>query len=418
VDGGGRKAPDVGATRALPPCYVHPPMPSPLLLTDDGPFLALVERARSAAEISLDCEFHGEKRYRPTLYLVQLGVEGEVAAVDPTKVDLRPLREVLESDKIRKLFHAGREDIRLLARATGAGDILGVFDTQVAAAFLGHGLTVGYARLVKELLGVDLDKSNQFTDWSRELTAEQVDYALNDVRFLPRAAALLLTELERRGRLEWALEASRAASIHALTNADPRKLYRKISGFATLGATELGRLRELAMWRDAVAEAENCRPDSVANDAGLKQLALRPPAKQGQLRGMRGVGIGGSERWWQGLRDAIAKGNAEPEPAPPSFEADPRVESIAQLLGAVRRVVAMEHDVAPDLLASAADLRALAEWQLAGRQAPAPELDVLSGWRGPLLGELLVETLSGNVSLQVGPASPSGLTLVRRGAVT
>lgn len=388
-------------------------MPSPLLLTQNEPFLAMVERARGAAEISLDCEFHGEKRYRPTLYLVQIGVEGDVAAVDPARVDLKPLRDVLESEKIRKFFHAGREDIRLLARATGATDILGVFDTQVAAAFLGHGLTIGYARLVKELLGVELDKSNQFTDWSRELTEDQVDYALNDVRYLPRAAALLVAELERRGRLAWALEASRATSTSALSSADPRRLYRKISGFATLGEIELGRLRELAMWRDTVAEAENCRPESVASDAGLKQLALRPPAKQGQLRGMRGVGIGGSERWWAGLRDAMARGAAEPEPVPPPLEADTRVESISLLLGAVRRVVAMEHDIAPEIVAASAELRTLAEWHLGGQQAPAPALDVLTGWRRELIGTLLVDALAGTVSVKVAARSPSGLEMVR-----
>jgi ribonuclease D len=265
-----------------------------LPLSHDEPFLELLERAWGATVLSLDYEFHGEKRYRPTLYLVQIGVNDEVAAVDPARVDLRPLRPLLEDDEIRKLFHAGREDIRLLVRATGASAIVGVFDTQVAAAFLGHGLTVGYARLVKELLGVDLDKSNQFTDWSRELTAKQVDYALNDVRYLPRVAAILETELARRGRLGWALEASRSGSLAALTDPDPRRLYRKISGFAKLGEIELGRLRELAMWRDAVAESE-LPARGVVNDAGLKQLALDPPARHAQLRGTRGVGIGGSK---------------------------------------------------------------------------------------------------------------------------
>jgi ribonuclease D len=388
-------------------------MPSPLLLTHDEPFLELVERARGATELSLDCEFHGEKRYRPTLYLLQVGVEDTVVAVDPARVDLRPLRAVLENEQIQKLFHAGREDVRLLTRATGAKEVAGVFDTQVAAAFLGYGPSVGYARLVKQLLDVDLDKSNQFTDWSRELTAEQIDYALNDVRYLPRAAALLRTELERRGRLGWAIEASRAAGLVALTDPDPRRLYRKIGGFAKLSEVELGALRELAMWRDAVAESENCRPESVASDAGLKQLALQPPAKHGQLRGLRGIGIGGSERWWAGMRDAIARGVTEPEPVPPAFDPDARVESIALLLGAVRRVVAAEHDIAPEVLASTADLRTLAEWQLGGREPPAPSLDALTGWREKLIGGLLVETLAGSVALKVAPASPSGLAIVR-----
>ena len=116
------------------------------LLTSNAPFLELVQRARDSSEISLDCEFHGEKRYRPTLYLVQIGVGDEVVAVDPARVDLKPLRPLLEDPKLPKLFHAGREDVRLLARATGAGEVAGVFDTQVAAAFLGYGLTIGYGR--------------------------------------------------------------------------------------------------------------------------------------------------------------------------------------------------------------------------------------------------------------------------------
>ncbi len=389
-------------------------MPSPLLITRDEPFLALLDRHRGAREVALDCEFHGEKRYRPTLYLVQIGYAEEALAVDPERVDLRPLRAVLEDASIRKVFHAGREDIRLLARATGATEFRGIFDTQIAAAFLGHGLSIGYARLVKELLGVELDKSSQFTDWSRELTNEQIDYALNDVRFLPRVTAHLVSELERRERLAWALDAALSMSRAALAPPDRTKLYRKISGFASLGPTELGTLRELAIWRDSIAETENCRPEGVASDAGLRQLALRPPTKYGQLRGMRGVGMGGSERWWSGLVAAVARGLAEPEPVQVLVEPDPRAESIAALLGVIRRVVATSNDVAAELLASSADLRALAEWQLAGSAEPSPVVEVLSGWRRPLIGAPLLDTLAGDISVKIAPASEAGLELVHR----
>jgi ribonuclease D len=388
-------------------------MPSPLLLTHDEPFLELLERHQGARELALDCEFHGEKRYRPTLYLVQIGYPDEAVAVDPQRVDLRPLRPVLEDANVRKVFHAGREDVRLLSRATGATDFAGIFDTQIAAAFLGHGLSIGYGRLVKELLGVELDKSSQFTDWSRELTNEQIDYALNDVRYLPRVTAALVSELERRGRLEWALDASVAMSRTALIEPDRQRLYRKISGFASLGPVELGTLRELAIWRDLIAESENCRPESVASDAGLRQLALRPPTKHGQLRAMRGVGMGGSERWWAGLRDAVAKGVALPEQLPGFVEPDPRIESIAALLAVVRRVVASTHDVAAELLASSADLRALAEWQLGDRKEPAPSMDALSGFRHELIGVPLLDALAGTLAVKVRMEAPSGLDLVR-----
>jgi ribonuclease D len=389
-------------------------MSSPLLLTRDEPFRALLERVPGVGEVALDCEFHGEKRYRPTLYLVQIAIGEEAVAVDPQRVDLRPLRAVLEDGKIRKLFHAGREDVRLLVRATGATHVSGVLDSQVAAAFLGHGLTIGYARLVKELLGVELDKSNQFTDWSRDLTPDQVDYALNDVRYLARVVQALSAELKRRGRDEWALEASERAAVAALVEPERQRLYRKISGFASLGEVELGTLRELAVWRDAVAEAENCRPETVASDAGLKQLALRPPTRNGHLRGMRGIGIGGSDRWWPDLQKAIERGKNEPEPRPPSFDVDPRAESIALLLGVMRRAVAMELDIAPELLASSAELRTLAEWHLSGKHDVAPEVDALTGWRRAVIGGLLMETLAGKTSLRVLTTSASGLEIAGR----
>jgi len=386
-------------------------MSSPLLVTSDAAFLDLLERRATVREIALDCEFHGERRYRPTLYLLQLGFPEDAVAIDAQRVDLRPLRAVLEDGSVRKVFHAGREDVRLLSKATGAMGFPGVFDTQIAAAFLGHGTSIGYGRLVKELFGIELDKSSQFTDWSRELTREQLDYALNDVRFLPRVAASLTLRLEDRDRLQWALEASEAMVRAALTEPDSRKLYRRISGLGSLGSVELGVLRELAMWRDAIAEAENCRPESVVSDAGLRQLALRPPSKPAQLRGTRGVGIGGSERWWAELRAAVARGAAEPEPAPVLAEPDSRVEAIAALLSVVRRIVASDNDVAPELLASTADLRALAEWHI-GDDAVPPPLDVLAGWRAPLIGAPLRKALLAELSVKVARDRASGLELV------
>jgi ribonuclease D len=386
-------------------------MASSLLMTEDAPFLALVERARGATEIALDCEFHGEKRYRPTLYLVQINVLDESVAVDASRVDLRPLGEILTDSRVRKLFHAGREDVRLLVKATGVSDVRGVFDTQVAAAFLGHGATIAYARLVKALLGVELDKGSQFTDWSRALSDDQIDYALNDVRHLPGVAHRLLAELENKGRVDWALEASQSMAQAALTEPDPRRLYRKVSGFASLSPVQLGMLRELAMWRDRTAASENCRPEGVASDPGLKQLALRPPTKHGQLRGMRGLGIGGAERYWPGLRDSLERGAAEPEPPVTIPETDVRVDSIITLLGAVRRVVAIEHDIAPELLATSAELRALAEWHLSGAEGPATVLEALADWRQALIARPLLDTLGGKIAVKVAASTASGLEL-------
>jgi ribonuclease D len=386
---------------------------TPTLLSDADTFRALVERALSVGEVSLDCEFHGENRYRPTLYLVQFNVAGELVAVDPRRVDLTPLRAVLESPSVRKLFHAGREDLRLLVAATGASDVREAFDTQIAAAFLGHGPSIGYAKLVKALLDVELDKSNQYTNWSGPLTAEQIEYALNDVRHLPEIGERLRTELVQRGRLDWVLQACRAATVRALANPDPRRLYRKVSGAGKLNSAELGVLRELAIWRDAIAAAENLPAEFIVGDAALRQLACKPPTKSSQLRGMRGVGAGASGRYWAAFVEAVERGRAEPEPVLTFTEADARVEAIAALLGVVRRVVSIEHDIAAEMLASTAELRSLVEWHVAGRpEGETPEL--LVDWRKDLIGNLFAETLSGNVTVKVATNSPSGLEVVTR----
>ncbi len=397
-----------------------PDTATPTLLANDDTFRALLERAFSVGEISLDCEFHTERRYRPTLYLVQLNVAGELVAVDPRRVDLRPLREVLESSSVQKIFHAGREDLRLLVAATDATDVNEALDTQVAAAFLGHGPSVGYAKLVKDVLDVDLDKSNQYTDWSGQLTADQIEYALNDVRHLPELGTLLRAELAERGRLDWALQACRAATVRALANPDPRRLYRRISGAAKLNSVELGILRELAIWRDEIASAENSPPESIASDAALKQLACRPPSKDAGLRGMRGVGAGASRRYWAAFEEAVARGRAEPEPVL-TFGTDARVEAIVALLGAVRRVASIDHDIAGEMLASTAELRSLVEWHLAGKPASEETPELLVDWRNALIGKLLAETLEGNVAVKVAASSASGLevrALPRELAVT
>jgi ribonuclease D len=371
-----------------------------------------VARALEVGAISLDCEFHGERRYRPTLYLVQLNVAGELIAVDPTRVELTPLREVLESTSVQKLFHAGREDLRLLVRTTGASDVNSAFDTQVAAAFLGHGPSVGYAKLVKALLDVDLDKSNQFTDWSKQLSAEQIEYALNDVRHLPEIGERLRAELEQRGRLDWVLQACRAATVRALADPDPRRLYRKISGAAKLSPVELGILRELAIWRDTIASTENSTAEVIANDAALRQLACRPPTKGTELRGMRGVGAGASGRHWAAFAEAVERGRAEPEPALTLGDADVRVEAIVALLGAVRRVVSIDHDIAGEMLATSAELRSLVEWHLAGKPDSDETPELLVDWRNDLVGKLFAEALDGNVALKVAASAASGLEVV------
>jgi ribonuclease D len=320
----------------------------------------------------------------------------------------------LEAEGVRKVLHDGRQDLPILARAVGTTSFRGVFDTQVAAAFAGYGGSIGYGALVSDLCGVELDKSLQVSDWTRELSDAQLEYALDDVRYLSKLSSELRARLTAKGRMPWVLEACLEAARRALTKPDPEKLYRKVGSISRLNGTQLGVLREVAKWRERVAEALNKPPATVASDLALKSLALQPPSDLRALKGVRGLGAGGSQPWLGELLEAVALGASKPEPVrPPQRNQEALVEGLTSMLSLARRLVAMQEGIAAELLVSQNELRALSEWHLDGRPGELA-LEVLGGWRRAVVGDFLLRVLSGELAFRVDPTAPSGISLVER----
>lgn len=409
----------MAAERARP-CLAHsvpyPPAPvHPAHIRSNPAFLEIVTRLGAADELCVDCEFHGEGRYFPNLCLVQLGFGSERVAIDPHRVDLAPLAPALESETIRKVLHDGRQDLPILARAVGTSSLRNVFDTQVAAAFAGYGGSVGYGALVLDVCGVEIDKSLQVSDWTRELSDAQIEYALDDVRYLSQVSAELRARLTAKGRMAWVLEACMDAARRALTKPDPEKLYRKVGSTSRLSGKQLGILREVAKWRERVAETLDKPAPTVANDLALKSLALQPPKDMRQLKGVRGLGAGSSQPWADQLLEAVALGATKPEPAqpPPQRDQEALIEGLTSVLNLARRFVAIKEGIAAELLVNSAELKAIAEWQLNGRPSDF-SASVLSGWRRSVIGELLLEALAGEIAFRIDPAAPGGIDVVRR----
>ncbi len=374
----------------------------------------LLQRLDGQHDLCIDCEFHTEGRYYPKLCLVQLAFGDELVVIDPQRVELAALAPILETDSIRKVLHDGRQDLPILARATGATAIRAVFDTQIAAAFAGHGGGVGYGVLVRDVCGVELDKSLQVSDWTRALSDAQIEYALDDVRHLARVSSDLRTRLVESGRLAWAEQACAEAARRALIKPDPDKLYRRVPSSARLTAEQLGVLREVAKWRDRVAQTLDKPLATIANDLALKSLALQPPDDLRALETVRGLGAGRSQPWARQLLEALARGASRPEEksAPPSREREAVAEGLASVLALARRFVALREGIAAEVLADQAELRGLAEWHLDGRPEGS-DLEVLGGWRRTILGELLLEVLTGAVAFRADAAAPAGIALVR-----
>jgi ribonuclease D len=387
----------------------------PSIVKSNPAFLELVDRIETQSELSLDCEFFTEGRYYPHLCLVQLAFDTELWAIDPRHVNLSALAPVLRSENIRKVFHDGRQDLPILAKAVGVTSIPNVFDTQIAAAFAGYGGKIGYGNLVRELCGITLDKSLQVSNWSSELSDAQVAYALDDVRYLATLASKLRTRLTELGRIAWVDDACAKASVLALGRPDPETLYRRVTASSQLSPKQLGILRELAKWRDRVAQTLDRPITTVANDLALKSMALRPPQNERALEPVRGLGVGRTQPWARELLDAITLGasRAEPNYKPTlSKQQEMQVDGLTAVLGLARKFVAVREEIAAELLTDQSELRALAEWHLNGRPLEC-SFDVLNDWRGTLLGKLLLDVLAGTLAFRANVATPSGIDIIR-----
>jgi ribonuclease D len=362
----------------------------------------LLERVRAARRIGIDTEFHNERSYTAQLMVVQLAFDDGVAIVDPLALtDLRPLAEALATTEV--VGHALSSDLRILAEDY---TILpqSAFDTQVAAAFCGYGLTISLLDLVRELAGVTLRKSQTVSDWSaRPLSVKQIDYLVDDVRYLFPLADRLEALLAERGRAAWAREEMRSLVDLRAYRPDARRLYLRVSGNGRMSRRELGILNELAALRDGLARERNIplkfvMPDDVL--AGLVSLRPRTIEDLGQLRRLDN---GIKRHYGARIIEAVARGEAIPESELPQRAPRPlgaQREALVATMAVLMNAIAAENDLPTTLLLTRSALERIA------RETPvsAAEIDAvlnLTPWRRSLVVEPLWELLIGERVVRV-----------------
>jgi ribonuclease D len=369
-----------------------------------------VARLRGCDRIAIDTEFVGEDRFVPRLELIQVAAQGLAAVIDFQAVHgSEPLGEfwaLICDCRIEKVLHAGRQDLELFL--AHAGQIpKPFFDTQIAAAMVGYGSQTAYANLVQRVQGVKLDKGQTFTNWSqRPLTEEQVVYALADVQFLIPVHEHLQGRLRALGRLEWVDEEfARLEGALGAQARDPLERYQRIRGWDSLKPRAAAILRELASWREAEARRRNVPRGRVVRDEVLLQLARQAPRSLEQLRAVRGIYGGEIDRNGAVMLDMIGRASALPPAEWPHVPRERKIDSestgTVELLQAVLKSVAAEANIAPTLLATAADLQALIDMKQDRDQADLP---ILRGWRRRLAGDLLLQVLNGTITVWVSAA--------------
>ena len=218
-----------------------------MLITTSDALADFCAAISDAPYIAVDTEFLRERSYYAHLCLVQVAYGEHFAAIDPLApgLDLSPLRDLLLDEDIVKVFHAASQDLEIfldkLGRVPGP-----VFDTQIAASVCGLGEQPGYASLVSQMLGIEVDKASQVTDWSvRPLTDRQLDYALSDVTHLCKVYEMLVERLEKTGRGAWISEEMEALHDPSKYRTNPREAWQRIKLRRPKRRT-LAVLRELA----------------------------------------------------------------------------------------------------------------------------------------------------------------------------
>lgn len=358
---------------------------------------AVVARCQAAPVVAIDTEFIRERTYFPRLCLVQLGIEGEQFALDPLALpSLEPLAPLLTNPRVVKVFHACSQDLEILYHELGVLP-RPLFDTQVAAGFLGYAQQLGYGALVAAECGVKLPKSESLSDWARRpLSPVQLKYALDDVRYLPRIYQQLYAQLVERDRLTWVLPEMDALLDAEKYQSDPERAYTHVKRANTLTRKQLAVLREAAAWRERRAAKANVPRKWIISDEVLIELAHRTPTTLEALTRTRGT-ESLSEEQARALLRALAKGAAC---APANYPAKngrskhgQETESVLDLMSSVVRTVSEAQAVAPTLLATRDDLSDLFKAK--------PQARLLQGWRYELVGKQLQLLLAGEAGITV-----------------
>jgi ribonuclease D len=361
------------------------------VITDPERLVALCDELLGEEYYAIDTEFHTERTYWPKLALIQFGWADKVALVDPLAVDPAPLGRLFTGPGTA-VAHAAGQDVDVLRTACGAAPGT-VFDTQIAAGFLGMS-TPSLARLVDQVLGITLPKTDQLSDWlHRPIPPGQLAYAEGDVRYLLAVRSSMVDQLEERGRLEWAVEECAQVLAGRKRQVVAEEAWWKVGDTRRLSGRSRGVAQEVAAWRERRA-ADLDRPRrSILSDLAVLTIAQRPPRDRQELEGLRGVesrhlakGAGNEILEAVGRGRDLAPGELRLPPEPPDARASQA--AVAVCAGLVRQI-ADELHFDQGLLATRADIAQLVTGE-------PSRLD--HGWRGSIAGGPIRRLLAGEVA--------------------
>jgi ribonuclease D len=363
-----------------------------LWIGDDEALARLVSALRSEPRYALDTEFHRERTFHPKLALLQLAWPGGIALIDPLTADVRGVVPLFDGDGVA-VIHAAQQDLDVLSRTVGTIPER-IFDTQLAAGFLGHA-TPSLGNLLVAELGVKVPKADRLTDWLRRPLSEgQCSYAASDVAYLLALQDRLVAQLAERGRLAWALDECDELHDRPTGPGDPEDAWLKLKDVRTLRGRSRGVARAVAAWRERRAAELDVPVRFVLSDLAVLGIAQRPPTSLEELRATRGVedrharGTTGAE-----IMAAVADGLDHPVALPETNGdlLDRHLRPAVALVSAWVSQLARDQEIDTSLLATRADLVELLKRDPGARLA--------HGWRAEMVGDDVRHLVEGRAAL-------------------
>ena len=365
-------------------------------IDEPGSFEQVIDELLGVDRYALDTEFHRERTFFPKLALVQVAFGERIALIDPLAVDITRLGTTFGPERT-VVIHAAQQDLDVLEHAVGRTPST-IFDTQLAAGFVGYG-TPSLGSLLQGEIGVQPAKGDRLTDWLRRpLSVDQLRYAALDVAYLLEVHDRLIAELGSLGRLRWVEEACTELSERPASGAHPERAWTRVKDARTLKPRARAVAQSVAAWRERRAMAVDQPVRHVLADLAVIGIAQRQPTTLDDLAACRGVdGRSLRGRVAEEILVAVAEGlgNEPPDPPGSSDDLERDLRPVVALVTAWIAQLARDERIDPALLATRADIVAHLRRESDARLG--------TGWRASVVGDGIDRLVGGRAALGFEP---------------
>ncbi|MGV2870768.1 ribonuclease D [Colwellia sp. E150_009] len=370
------------------------------LIEDFERLQTLCQQYSKANFLAIDTEFVRTRTLYPKLGLLQVFDGKELALIDPIAIDdLSPFWQLLTDENIVKVLHACSEDLEVFLTHAHCKPI-NLIDSQIMMSFLGHGLSMGYAAMVEYFTGIELDKSESRTDWTkRPLSLKQLVYASADVEHLYNIYPKLVAEVEKAGWLSFAQQESQSLIDKKFTAIDADQLYRQVKLAWRLNAKQLNTLQHLAKWRYLQAKERDLPLGFVVKENTMMAVAANNPESLSAMGNLDGAEVLDIRHKGKAMLAIVAHALKDKETDYPKkierLDEYPGYKQIFKKVKSFITAISEQHQLAIENLASKKQINHFLSWyfDLNETKKIAKETDVypdiLSTWRYDLFGKSL-----------------------------